>query len=555
MISLPATTSTNTGISLAVEIAERYQLTSLQPLIDSSRVLLERKELSVAVIGRFKAGKSSFLNHFLARELLPVGVTPVTAVVTEIGYGERERAVVHFLDGHTQKVPVSEIHQFIAEKENPGNEKQVSLLKVDLPELAHTRMLRFVDMPGLESALAHNTEAALNWLPNVTLALVAVSVDPPLSQHDIDLLKRIYHYTPKVSILLTKVDLLTESERAEVISFVRDRLSQTFGVAPQIFPYSVRSGYADLKLQIQETLIKGTLAQLDEQRNAVLARKIQTLLRECHEYLVLALKSAQTVGSEREALERQVNVEKEALDEMKSELRLVTRQAASGVREVVAKRVESHKCELDVRLSSQLKTMFAEWRRSLRLALESFEHWLRDSLSREMMSISAKERTELLIPIERLRRQVFRSLQNFRDRLSDRSERAFGVPLRTSESEIVIDGPHTPDIYIGKVFDRNWELLSPVAPMSVFGSIVQRHFLNTVPRMTEKNLSRLVSQWDESIRGAMMQILSEAERRLEDLITTVERLINTRSDETPSIRTDIERINTCLTERRGSGLD
>lgn len=144
------------------EIAERYHLPSLRPLIDSSRALATRNEISVAVIGRFKAGKSSFLNHFLGRELLAVGVTPVTAVVTEIGYGEDERASVHYLDGRTELVTLDRIRFFIAESENPENVKQVSVLKIELPELAQMRAFRFVDMPGLESALAHNPEAALN---------------------------------------------------------------------------------------------------------------------------------------------------------------------------------------------------------------------------------------------------------------------------------------------------------------------------------------------------------------------------------------------------------
>jgi GTP-binding protein EngB required for normal cell division len=261
------------AILLASEITERYQLASLRPLIDSSRALSERDELSVAVIGRFKAGKSSFLNHFLDRDLLPVGVTPVTTVVTEIAYGERETAVVHFLDGRTEQVTLDRIRYFIAEGENPANTKQVSLLKIELPQLAKMRALRFVDMPGLESALAHNTEAALNWLPNIGLALVAVSVDPPLSQHDIILLKKVYQYTPKVSILLTKVYLLNESEREEVINFVRDRLTQTFGSATPIFPYSVRSGYEHFKEQIDEMLFRGTLAQFEQNRKAVLGRK------------------------------------------------------------------------------------------------------------------------------------------------------------------------------------------------------------------------------------------------------------------------------------------
>ncbi len=496
MITFQATTS-DREITLATEIAERYQLASLQPLIDSSRALTERNELSVAVIGRFKAGKSSFLNHFLNRELLPVGVTP-------------------------------------------------SLLAVDLPQLAEMRALRFIDMPGLESALTHNTEVAMSWLPNVALALVAVSVDPPLSEHDVALLKRVYDYTPNVSILLTKVDLLTESERAEVMNFVHDRLAHTFGSAPPIFPYSIRPGYEDLKGQIQDTLINGTLEQFEEQRNAVLKRKLETLLRECHDYLALALKSAESDRFQREALERQVASEKASLQEMKSELRLVIRYAAGGVREAVAKRLERHKRELDASLSSELRTRFPDWTRSLRLALESFEQWLGDSLSQEMMAISGKERLELLAPLEKLKKQGFRSLQNFRDRLSDRTERAFGIPLRTTESEIVIDEPRTPDIYIGKIFDRNWEMLSVVAPMLLFGPLVRRHFMRRVPSMTERNLSRQVSQWDESIRAAMMQILREAERRLDELVATVERLFRTSSDEAPKIRADIERIQSCL---------
>lgn len=188
-------------IALASEITERYKLASLRLLIDSSQALREREELNVAVVGRFKAGKSSFLNHFLGRDLLPVGVTPVTAVVTEIGYGATEKAIVDFLDGSTSTVAFDEIRSFVSENENPGNKKQVSTLRIELPTLIRSRALRFVDMPGLESALAHNTETALNWLPQVGLALVAVSVDPPLSQHGIALLKRVYGYTPKVSIM------------------------------------------------------------------------------------------------------------------------------------------------------------------------------------------------------------------------------------------------------------------------------------------------------------------------------------------------------------------
>jgi hypothetical protein len=79
-------------------------------------------------------------------------------------------------------------------------------------------------------------------------------------------------------------------------------------------------------------------------------------------------------------------------------------------------------------------------------------------------------------PLDKLKIQMFRSLQNFRDRLSDRAMRAFGVPLRTSEQEIQLHVPHTPDIHIGQVFDRSWELLSPILPYVASRTVVRNHF-------------------------------------------------------------------------------
>src|SRR5664279_1286612 len=215
------------ALDLAADVAARYEISALSGLLASARASAEQDEISVAVLGRFKAGKSSFLNHFMRRDILPVGVVPVTAVVTEIRYGTRVEARVHHRDGRDSEVPLDQIGGYISEKETPENVRQVDLITVELPELRRFRGLKFVDTPGLESALSHNTQTSLDWLPNVGLALVAVSVDPPLSQRDIDLLKSLYQYTPKVGILLTKADLLSEPELREAVSYTHLRAHET----------------------------------------------------------------------------------------------------------------------------------------------------------------------------------------------------------------------------------------------------------------------------------------------------------------------------------------
>jgi GTP-binding protein EngB required for normal cell division len=545
---MPSTTAPTEGdfgriLDAAAELIERYELSPLNSLLASCRSAQSQAEVSVAVVGRFKAGKSSFLNHLLNRSLLPVGVVPVTAVIVEIRYGPTERATVHFLDGRFQEVPVDRVAPFISERENPANAKGVSIITVELPGLEHYRGLKFVDTPGLESSLAHNTEEALQWLPNVGLALMTVSVDPPLSQQDLELLQRLHRFTPRVTVLLTKVDLLTPEERSEVITFVQERLAQSFDTAPRVIPYSIRPAYEDLKTSLEQEVLQPLLASFGEERRAIIARKIDTLLRECAGFITLNLKSAELLGAEREALKEQLIGQHQVIADIKAQLRLIVRHAASETRTRVERRLETHQRSLESRLLSELAVEFPKWTRSLAFLLDSFDRWLSAELGANLANVSAAERPHLAEPLQQTARQIFRILQDFRDRLSDGTKRAFGVPLKTTEVEIAIQQPGSPDIDIGKIFDRNWELLSPVVPVALIKGVARRHFERQVSYKLVINISRLASQWEERINSALLSMQKEAERRLDELVGTVGKLIESGdSGRLPAIGEDLKKI-------------
>jgi GTP-binding protein EngB required for normal cell division len=532
------------ALDLAADVAARYRISALSGLLVGARASARQDEISVAVLGRFKAGKSSFLNHFMGRSVLPVGVVPVTAVVTEIRYGPREEARVHHRDGRDPEVPLDQIGAYISEKENPENAKQVDLITLELPELRRFRGLKFVDTPGLESALSHNTQTSLDWLPNVGLALVAVSVDPPLSQRDIDLLKSLYQYTPKVGVLLTKADLLSEPELQEVVEYVRAQLARNFSGNPRVFPYSTKPGFERFRQALEAELVSGTLERFAEERASILTRKMDTLLRECGDYLALSLKSAEMVHSERQALKQQVIGEKEVVDEVKSAIRLLVQHAAAGTRSMVGNRLETHQNDLERTLLAALESEFPKWTKSLAVMLFSFEEWLSGALRDELTVLSIRESGAFLAPLHKVTKQAFRALQQFRDRLSDRTVRAFGVPLRTTETEIDVVEPRTPDIRVGRVFDRNWELLSPVLPVWLIKAAVHRHFARAISYLVYRNLSRLGSQWEESVNGVLWGVEKEARRRLYELIGTVERLVESSTNElAPQLRADLARID------------
>src|SRR5208283_5176777 len=101
--------------------------------------------LNIAVFGRFKAGKTSFLNHLLGEPLLPAGVIPVTSVITAIEFGPEERAEVRFLDGHAAPILFQQIEDYVSETANPGNAKRVGSVHLEVPAMERYRGICFVD--------------------------------------------------------------------------------------------------------------------------------------------------------------------------------------------------------------------------------------------------------------------------------------------------------------------------------------------------------------------------------------------------------------------------
>ena len=61
------------------------------------------RPLLVMIMGEFKTGKSTFINAILEEEILKSDVTPATAVVSMISYGEERNVIAHFRDGNTKQ--------------------------------------------------------------------------------------------------------------------------------------------------------------------------------------------------------------------------------------------------------------------------------------------------------------------------------------------------------------------------------------------------------------------------------------------------------------------
>ena len=212
----------------------------------SLRDRLEGDRLQLAVLGQFKRGKSTFINALLGAPVLPIAVVPLTAVPIFISWASEPLVRVRFLDGREpEQFEAAEpdgirefLFQFVAEEANPKN--RFGVARVDLsypaPILADGTVL--IDTPGVGSTFHHNTEAALQVIPECDAVLFIASADPPITQTELDYLRRLKSKTERIFFILNKVDYIGAAERKSVAEFSAEGVGgkRTFSAGRQDFP-------------------------------------------------------------------------------------------------------------------------------------------------------------------------------------------------------------------------------------------------------------------------------------------------------------------------------
>jgi len=179
---------------------------------------LEQNRFYLVVTGLFKRGKSSVINAIVGKEIAPVSVTPVTAIITIFEYSKIPKCNVIFKGGHVKEIPFEEIYHYVAEEENPENIKNVQQVKVYL-DCELLKKCCIVDTPGLGSVFEHNSEVTYNYIPKIDAALFVLSADIPISKTDAEFLKEINSSVPKILYVLNKIDLLNEKQLNKLINF------------------------------------------------------------------------------------------------------------------------------------------------------------------------------------------------------------------------------------------------------------------------------------------------------------------------------------------------
>jgi GTP-binding protein EngB required for normal cell division len=374
---------------------------------------LAEDRFTLAVVGQFKRGKSSLMNAIIGRAILPTGVLPLTSAITILRFGPRERLMVAREDlSFEQEMPLAALVDYVTEQGNPGNQKKLRAASIEVPAPFLRRGLEFADTPGIGSAIAANTATTNAFIPHCDAVIFVTSVDAPMTEAELEFLRRLRGVVGKVFCAVNKVDLLEPSQWQAVIDFVAGQMRTCLGSAQvPVFPVSSRwsleaqgrddtSGIAALREALSAFLAAERTAVLLE----IVTERALRLLAAEREDLVLAERTASSSEEARRAELAQAYAKCECLQRQLAERMAQAKSALyTAVIETELPALERHVHKSVVQLSDSLLSQVAagRWqlaqrfvtmvahtvRASATLALQDWLASRHDTLIRELSSI------------------------------------------------------------------------------------------------------------------------------------------------------------------------
>ena len=201
------------------QLFSSYELCRTQTgQIGKLRERLETSQLTVAVIGQFKRGKTTLVNRMMGKEFLPVGIVPVTAAVTRISYGDDDAKVI-FENNLQKNIELSELSSYISEQENHNNELRVASVEIHTKSEFLKDGVVLVDTPGAGSVHEKNSLSAYEFVRESDAVIFVLSVDSPLNEIEIDFLKKVKKYAGKFYFCVNKKDIIDEKELSSYLEY------------------------------------------------------------------------------------------------------------------------------------------------------------------------------------------------------------------------------------------------------------------------------------------------------------------------------------------------
>lgn len=239
-------------INIANTLAQALPHT--KPTLEKTIARLQENRFSIGVAGVLSAGKSSFLNALLGKDVLGTSTIPETANLSILRYGDVESALVHFFtqsewesasaqDAHSstltdeqrellhmgQKViAIDELARYTSANYKNGFSALVKKVELHLPLAFLQNNVEIVDTPGLDDPIIIREELTKSYMHHCDMLIYVMNASCAATQKDMDFILEslISRHLARLLVVLTRADLLNSKELESSLAYTRQSLQK-----------------------------------------------------------------------------------------------------------------------------------------------------------------------------------------------------------------------------------------------------------------------------------------------------------------------------------------
>ncbi len=533
-------------ITYLSQIAKENNLTEVLEIINSISEIKIQKYIDIAVLGQFKAGKSSFINSLINTDILPTGVIPVTSVVTRLSYAPEEKITITFLSGQTKDISRKQLPEYITEELNPNNKLGVKIADIFLPSMKQFPNIRLIDTPGIGSIFINNTETTNQWAVNVTVALILISAERPLSQEDKNLILSLKPLSFQMACVISKADLFDDKQISQIKNFIEKSLTDILGKHIPIFLYSTKKNSQLYKNQIINQLLKKYSENTSAVLNKIIIHKIKTAAILTKNYFSIVLQTAKQNQLQRQILQQKIFTHKTNANAIYRQLQVISSDLKSHTRDKIFKLLNQYKSQITQSLINDFKTVYPTWKYNLYKVSRSYEQWLKNSLKVQFQNIITEISPQLNKILVNAADNLKLFVSSFEDNLINNVYQALNIQLTRMQWNPRFKPIQNPDVSVYKAFDSNIDLLWFIIPMWLLRGTFMKYFLKQIPLEVEKNIYRITSALTGKINKQIEDLTQQSIKHLISQVKTIEQALAAASAETEKISNKISEIDSII---------
>lgn len=217
---------------------------SYEQILDDLQIRID-EAMKIAIVGQFSSGKSTFLNALLGSEVLPSGITPVTAKVCHILYGEDYMLEIHYKNGNIATKPLEYLSHI-----SPQKQTTIAFYKLFAP-VEILKNISFLDTPGFNSQNQSDTDTTNAVLESVDGIIWLTLIDNVGKQSEKNIIvSHIKRYASKSLCVLNQKDRL--KNQTEIDTSLNYAKSAFNGLFEEIIAISAKDALRACSLRGEE---------------------------------------------------------------------------------------------------------------------------------------------------------------------------------------------------------------------------------------------------------------------------------------------------------------